>query len=167
MTKELLQRAYELGFLRCARWAKRDDLLSDTGSMAYTIDCARDLAAIAQPEQPIQRNLTSSEQNVLHKALIKSGKVIAATSAKPAGLHICTRHDNDIVNDPEKGCPKCNAERLEGDAKDVLNQAAIGLAALLEGQSNPVKPTIHEYGQASRALNAVRAAIASQKDTNE
>ena len=38
----------------------------------------------AQPEQPAQRNLTSGEQNVLHKALIKSGKVITATSAKPA-----------------------------------------------------------------------------------
>ena len=34
--------------------------------------------AIAQPEQPAQRNLTGSELGVIHRALLRSGNVITA-----------------------------------------------------------------------------------------
>lgn len=46
-----LERAHELGFLRCAGWAQRDDLLSDVTSPAYRKDRAHDLATIATPPQ--------------------------------------------------------------------------------------------------------------------
>ena len=56
--KELLQQAYELGFLRCAEWANRGDLLSEPGSMEYAIKCARDLTTITQPAQPTSHYCT-------------------------------------------------------------------------------------------------------------
>lgn len=33
-------------------------------------------------------------------------------NAGGGGIHICARHDKDIVADPQVGCPKCNVERM-------------------------------------------------------
>jgi hypothetical protein len=46
-----LERAHELGFLRCAGWAQRDDLFSDVTSQAYRKDRSHDLATMAAPPQ--------------------------------------------------------------------------------------------------------------------
>ena len=46
--RTLLQRSHELGFLRCAGWAQRDDLFADVGSPAYKKDRAHDLSTLAK-----------------------------------------------------------------------------------------------------------------------
>ena len=44
----------------------------------------------------------------------------------------------------------------------LLQQAATALESLVEYQSSGESPTIHEYGQARRALGALRLAIGAQ-----
>ena len=51
----------------------------------------------------------------------------------------------------------------QGDAKDALHQSEIAIANFISYQSAGKSPTIHEYGQARRALEAVRAAILASK----
>ena len=107
-------------------------------------------AAIAQPEQPASEHFPFYELKFILRVLGHKGTAPREDWETAYGMAKAVFTDWHKV-------------QIEGDAKDALNQAAIGLTALLEGQSNPVKPTIHEYGQASRALIAVRAAIASKK----
>lgn len=49
MTKELLQQAHEMGFLRGVEWAERADLIIETKSAAYRRERDYDVATIVQP----------------------------------------------------------------------------------------------------------------------
>lgn len=50
MSTELLQQAHEMGFLRAAEWAGRDDLLADTKSPAYLRERDFDVSSLASPQ---------------------------------------------------------------------------------------------------------------------
>ena len=64
-----LERAHELGFLRCAGWAQRNDLFSDVSSPAYHKDRLHDLATItvAQPAQVQAKKLLSDLLARIHR----------------------------------------------------------------------------------------------------
>jgi len=65
-----LQKAHELGFLRCAGWAQRDDLFADISSPTYRKDRDHDLATIAAP--PAQAEQASPTDAERYAYLIKS-----------------------------------------------------------------------------------------------
>lgn len=67
-----LERAHELGFLRCAGWAQRNDLFSDVSSPAYHKDRLHDLATItvAQPEPYMHRDYPKDPLEALHDVFL-------------------------------------------------------------------------------------------------
>lgn len=93
-----LERAHELGFLRCAGWAQRDDLFSDVTSQAYRKDRSHDLATITTPPQAapvaqLSEPLTDEQMDSIYrdvwttvphgKRLFEFGRRVVALAAAP------------------------------------------------------------------------------------
>lgn len=109
-----------------------------------------ELAPAAQPVQLIVGEVTDAEVDAAFQGTGWLGR-------KETLRYVLARFLSGRVATSTKPAPPLQ------DAKDALQQAEIGLANLGSYQSAGRSPSIHEYGQASRALIAVRAAIASQK----
>lgn len=76
MTKELMQQAHKLGFIRGVQWSGCSDLIDDTEGFVYLSERDDDIAAIAQPEQPVMSDATSSHPARKIKTIAASEQII-------------------------------------------------------------------------------------------
>jgi len=85
------------------------------------------LSANCDPAGMVAENTLLKDCNLGLQIMYR--KAVDSATAEPDGFYVCSRHDYDIVADPEQGCLKCNSERSQ-----PVQPASTGFSSFLNSQ---------------------------------
>jgi hypothetical protein len=169
-------KAYELGFLRAAEWARRDDLRADLDSGAYAKDRARDLGPMLAPPTPQAAPVAAEgdEREQFEACIERLGSVAAKEEeVRIASVALAGVVENDSNKVPaEKGFLSSMADFVDSVDAMVLRRGSGNLHPTDDPDRFVFKRTMPFAADSSRielgakAIHAARRELSAVQDGN-